>query len=122
MTEEGYITVIGRKSAMIKVGTIKIFPAEVEKVLSEHPIIDDVAVVGVPDARLGQVICACIVAKPNIDMAELKEWCKDKFTVGYHGMSSAPNHFITMNELPIGDTGKVNRLYLQNFATQELNL
>ncbi|KAK3746023.1 hypothetical protein QZH41_003246 [Actinostola sp. cb2023] len=63
MNSRGRITITGRKDDMIKRATVKIFPVEVEKVLTKYDDVKDASVVGVPDVRLYEELCACIIPK-----------------------------------------------------------
>ena len=79
--EDGYIYVVDRKKDMIISGGENIYPAEVEKVLGEHPKIQDVAVIGMPDEKWGEVGHAIILLNdPNdpITMEEMEAWCEGK--------------------------------------------
>ena len=62
---DGYCYIVDRKKDMIDVGGFKVFPREVEEVLYQHPDIAEAAVIGVPDAELGEVVKAFVVAKPG---------------------------------------------------------
>ena len=82
---DGRITVLGRSSTCINTGGEKVYPEEVEGVLRAHPSIHDVAVLGMPDPKWGQKVCALIslsqgVAEP--DFADVKEFCR-KHLAGY---------------------------------------
>ena len=63
--ESGYLFISGRSKEMINVAGNKVFPAEVESVLRQHPLVAETAVVGVPHSRLGQMVKAVIVLKPS---------------------------------------------------------
>jgi len=73
--KEGYIRVTDRKKDMVIVGGFNVYPAEIEAALLTHPAIQDVAVTGMTDARLGEVTCAHIVAA-DLPEDELLVWCK----------------------------------------------
>jgi acyl-CoA synthetase (AMP-forming)/AMP-acid ligase II len=60
--EHGYVTIVGRKKEMINRGGLKIYPREVEERLYQHPIIEEAAVIGLPDPVLGEMLlCLCEV-------------------------------------------------------------
>jgi acyl-CoA synthetase (AMP-forming)/AMP-acid ligase II len=63
--EEGYLAIVGRKKELIRTGGEAVAPAEVEAVLADHPGIAEVAVVGLPDARWGEIVCAVVVLEPG---------------------------------------------------------
>ncbi len=78
--EDGFLYVIDRKKDMILSGGTNIYPREVEDVLSTHPAIHIVAVVGVPDDKWGESVKAVVVLRDgeNVTGEEIIEWCKDK--------------------------------------------
>jgi len=80
MDSNGYVTFVGRLKDLIIRGGENIYPREIEEFLHTYPKIIDVYVVGVPDKRMGEELCACIKLKPNETMSsdELKLFCKDK--------------------------------------------
>jgi len=75
---DGYVSIVGRLTDLIRTGGEAVAPAEVEAVLRAHPAIADVAVVGVPDPRWGEIVCAVAVADPGAprpDLDELQGFC-----------------------------------------------
>ena len=74
LDERGYLTLVGRKSEMYIRGGYNVYPAEVERVLSEHPAVAQIAIVGVPDRVLGEIGVAFVVpaADATVDLAELR--------------------------------------------------
>jgi acyl-CoA synthetase (AMP-forming)/AMP-acid ligase II len=79
---EGYVFITGRTSQLIRTGGEGVDPSEVEQVLADHPGVADVAVVGVPDADWGEVVCAVVVtaapegAAPSVD--DLRRHCEGR--------------------------------------------
>ena len=77
LDDEGYLSIVGRKREIIRSGGETVAPTEVEAALADHPDIAEVAVVGIPDARWGEVVCAVVVPRaervPSIE--ELREHC-----------------------------------------------
>ena len=104
---EGYLHLAGRVGDMIIRGGENIQPAEVERVLESHPAIREVAVVGIPDARWGEVVGACFVlhagAEPVTDKA-LAAYARERLA-GF----KAPVIWKQMSELPRNAAGKVLR-------------
>ena len=98
--EEGYLTLVDRKKDMIVSGGENIYPAEVERVLLEHPDVADVAVVGAPHPRWGETPIAFVVGEATA--AELLEHCRAHLA-GYKKPTAI--HFVT--SLPRNATGKV---------------
>jgi acyl-CoA synthetase (AMP-forming)/AMP-acid ligase II len=79
--EDGVLTLLGRGSQCINTGGEKVFPEEVEEALKRHPAIRDAAVVGLPEARFGEVICAVVEAAPGatpLSLDEVKAWVRDQ--------------------------------------------
>ncbi|WP_436776264.1 class I adenylate-forming enzyme family protein [Yinghuangia sp. YIM S09857] len=101
---EGFLWIDGRVSDMINRGGLKVFPAEVAEVLRLAPGVADVAVVGVPDDRLGEVPCAFVVPRgPRPpDPAELDAWCR-----AHLAPFKAPARYVTVDALPRNEVGKV---------------
>ncbi len=101
---EGYVYVTDRIKDMIISGGENIYPAEIERVLAEHPDLADVAVIGVPDAQWGEVPKAVVVAAPGatIDESALLLWCR-----GQLASFKCPRSVDVLDELPRNPTGKV---------------
>lgn len=99
---DGRLRIVGRKKDMFIVGGFNAYPAEIEGVLFEHPAVAQVAVVGVPDERLGQVGKAFVVAAGPISEPELIGWAKTRMA-GY----KVPRFVQFREALPLNATGKV---------------
>lgn len=104
--EEGYYYVVDRKKNMYISGGENVYPAEVEKVLYVHPKIKEVAVVGVPDKKWGEVGAAYVICHEgqNISESEVIDFCRDKLA-----KYKIPKHIKFIRQLPRNDAGKVNR-------------
>jgi long-chain acyl-CoA synthetase len=104
MDAEGYLSIVDRKKDMILRGGYNVYPRELEEVIMTHEAVSLVAVIGVPDDKMGEEIKAYIVRKPGFDTteAEIIEWCKTQFA-GY----KYPRFIEFRDELPIGGTGKI---------------
>jgi long-chain acyl-CoA synthetase len=104
--DEGFVWIEGRVSAMINRGGLKVFPDEVEEQLRGHPAVDDVAVAGVPDERLGEVPWAFVVARSGVpvDPDELRTWCRDHMAA-----YKIPAGISLVDALPRNEMGKVLR-------------
>lgn len=80
-----YIKILGRKSEIINVGGEKVYPAEVESVIQEHPLISEVTVYGEKNPITGNIVCANITLKESIEkkkiIAELKKFCRGKLEI-----------------------------------------
>jgi acyl-CoA synthetase len=104
----GHITVVGRKKEIIIRGGVNIAPRELEELIAAFPEVDRVSVVGVPDDRLGERTCACIVfhkESPPFDLAELTA------RLGRQGVAvyKFPELIYPMATLPMTASGKVQK-------------
>jgi fatty-acyl-CoA synthase len=114
---DGYIRLVDRKSHMIISGGENIYPSEVETVIAAHPAVQDVAVVGLPDAKWGETVLAVVVVRPGhtADETELLDWCRPRMA-GYKRPRAV--RFIAEAELPRTATGKIqHRLLRERMAT-----
>ena len=111
----GLFQFAGRSRDRLKVGGFSVFPAEVEEELRDAPGIADVAVVGVPDDRLGDRLVAVVVPDRGFDARAFLAWTKDA-TAGYR----RPSEVIEVDELPRGPHGKVDRAAATDVALREL--
>ena len=104
MDERGYIRITDRKKDMFIVGGFNAYPAEIEHVMLSHAAVAQVAVVGVPDDRLGEVGCAYVVRKAGIhvDGDELLDWCREQMA-NY----KVPRFVEFLDALPMNATGKI---------------
>lgn len=102
--EDGYYYIVDRKQDMILSGAINVYPAEIEGVLHQHPSVEDVAVIGVPDEKWGEVSLAAIVLREGKEVTkeELKEFCSGKLA-----KYKIPHHFDFVEELPRSLQGKL---------------
>jgi acyl-CoA synthetase (AMP-forming)/AMP-acid ligase II len=110
---DGYIHLVDRKSNMIISGGENIYPSEVEAVLAAHPAVQDVAVVGLPDATWGERVCAAIVPRPGqtVTEAELVDWCRSRMA-GYKRPKQV--RLLLESEMPRTATGKIQHRLLRN--------
>jgi HIP---CoA ligase len=110
MDEEGYVRITDRKKDLYISGGFNVYPAEVEKLLSIHPAIAVVAVIGIPDDRMGEVGKAYVVLYPGsrATEAELIGWSRDNMA-NY----KVPRSFAFVNELPRNASGKVLKTELR---------
>jgi acyl-CoA synthetase (AMP-forming)/AMP-acid ligase II len=113
MDEAGNIRITDRIKDMYLAGGFNCYPAEIEHVLRTMPGVDQVAVIGVDDARLGQVGKAFIVRKPDaaIDEAQVISWCRAEMA-NY----KVPRSVVFLDALPLNATGKVAKADLRAMA------
>jgi acyl-CoA synthetase (AMP-forming)/AMP-acid ligase II len=104
--EEGYYYLVDRKDNMIITGGEHVYPSEVEEVISWHPKVFDVAVIGVPDDVWGEAVKAVIILKEREKATpqEIMEWCRGKIA-GYKKPKTVD--FILPEEMPRTTTGKI---------------
>jgi acyl-CoA synthetase (AMP-forming)/AMP-acid ligase II len=111
--DAGNLVLVGRKSEMYIRGGYNVYPAEVEGVLGEHPRVDKVAVVGLPDPVLGQIGAAYVVAAPGAAPTrdDLRDWCRGRLA-DY----KAPDRLELLTELPLTSMLKVDKQALLRAA------
>jgi acyl-CoA synthetase (AMP-forming)/AMP-acid ligase II len=110
--DEGYLSVVGRARDVVRTGGESVAPAEIETVLADHPAIVEVAVVGVPDAQWGEIVCAVVVCAPDVhepvDVASLRRHCDGRLASFKH-----PRRVEIVDALPrTPATGQVQRTLL----------
>ncbi len=101
---DGYLSIVDRKKDMILRGGFNVYPRELEEVIMTHPAVSLVAVVGVPDERLGEEVKAFVVKKPGAQVAEgdLLLWFRDQFAAYKY-----PRAVEFLDALPMSATGKI---------------
>jgi fatty-acyl-CoA synthase len=119
MDDEGYVNIVGRIKDMIIRGGENVYPREIEEFLYTHPAIADVQVIGVPDERYGEEVCAWVVLREGADLDEdeLKEFCRGKIA-----RFKIPRYMRFVDAFPMTVTGKVQKFKLRERATEELGL
>jgi fatty-acyl-CoA synthase len=120
LTADGRLRMSGRLKDVFRVGGENVAPAEVEEVLLAHPAVEVAQVIGVPDARLGEVPCAYVTLKGAATEKELLEWCKTRcanFRVPRYLKIVADFESIGMTA-----SGKVQKTRLREHALKELKL
>lgn len=116
---DGTISFTDRKKYLVKTGGENVYPAEVEAVIAQHAAVQEVCVVGVPDAHWGEAIAAVIVIRPNHEVTaeEVIQHCRDRLAT-----YKRPRHvrFMQSSELPRSTTGKLLRHELAARITREI--
>ncbi len=104
--EEGYYYIVDRKDNMIITGGEHVYPSEVEEIISRHPSVYDVAVIGVPDDVWGEAVKAFVIPKngEQVNEEEIIEWCRGKIA-GFKKPKTVD--FISQDEMPRTPTGKI---------------
>jgi fatty-acyl-CoA synthase len=119
MDAEGYVNIVGRIKDMIIRGGENIYPREIEEFLYSHPAIADVQVIGVPDAKFGEEICAWVRLRDGADLSldELREFCDGK--IAHY---KVPRYLRITDEFPMTVTGKIRKIEMREVSTAELGL
>ena len=117
MDDRGYVRIVGRSKDMLIVGGFNVYPAEVENILLAHDAIAQVAVVGAPDQRMGEVAMAYVVPAPgrSVDAAAIIGWARARLA-NY----KVPRYVVAVSELPTNATGKVMKDALRARAAADL--
>ena len=119
LDEYGYGNVVGRIKDMVIRGGENVYPREIEEYLYRHEGIQDVQVVGVPDEKYGEELCAWIVLHEGqaVDEAEIKEFCR-----GQIAHYKIPRYIKFVDEFPMTVTGKVQKFVMREQMIDELQL
>ena len=119
MDADGYVRIVGRIKDTIIRGGENIAPREVEEFLYSHPDIVDVQVVGVPDPKFGEELCACVrlADGASLDVAGVREFCAGK--ISHHKI---PRYVVTVDGYPMTVTGKVQKYLLREQMVEQLGL
>ena len=107
---DGNITITDRKKDMFIVGGFNAYPAEIEKIMNAHPDIAQVAVVGVPDQRMGEVAMAFVIPTTGttLDTDDLVAWCRE-----HMANYKVPRYVEVVDVLPLNASGKVLKIDLR---------
>ncbi len=119
MDEAGYLNIVGRIKDMVIRGGENVYPREVEEFLYAHPAIEDVQVVGVPDLKYGEELCAWVKLRPGEELTEdeVKEYCRGKIA-----HFKIPRYVRFSAEFPMTVTGKVQKFKMRETSIGELGL
>ena len=112
----GCLRIVGRSKDMFIVGGFNAYPAEIENGILRHPDVQQVAVIGIPDQRLGEVGMAFVVSDPDssLDGSDLIQWCR-----GQMANFKVPRVVEFVDELPLNATGKVLKDVLRERAARD---
>lgn len=114
MDEDGFIYVIGRKKDMIITGGVNVYPGEVEKVLQTHPAIVETAIIGLPHAHWGEIVCACVVTEGAMSEDDVLAYSKSHLAP-----HKQPKIVRFVDQVPKNVTGKVLKKDLrERFAAE----
>jgi len=119
MDPEGYLNIAGRIKDMVIRGGENVYPREIEEFLYAHPAVKDVSVIGVPDEKYGEELCAWVVLAPGAEPDEesIKAFCRGK--IAHY---KVPRYVKFVTEFPMTVTGKVQKFKMREISTEELGL
>jgi fatty-acyl-CoA synthase len=119
MDEAGYLNIVGRIKDLVIRGGENVYPREVEEFLYAHPAIEDVQVIGVPDVKYGEELCAWVKLRPGgeLNTEEVREFCTGK--IAHYKI---PRYVRFTGEFPMTVTGKVQKFKMRETSIAELGL
>jgi fatty-acyl-CoA synthase len=119
LDEQGYCNIVGRIKDMVIRGGENIYPREIEEFLYRHPKVQDVQVIGVPDAKYGEELCAWVRLKPDqaATPEEIREFCK-----GQIAHYKIPRYVKFVDGFPMTVTGKIQKYLMREQMKKELGL
>jgi len=117
---QGYVKITGRRKELIIRGGANISPLEIEQTLIGEPGIDQLAIIGIPDERLGERICACLVANPDGKTPSLSELIAITRSKGL-AKNKWPESLQIVDAFPVTAAGKLRRSVLQQQIIEKLN-
>ncbi len=119
LDEDGYCNIVGRIKDMVIRGGENIYPREIEEFLYRHPKVQDVQVIGVPDAKYGEELCAWIrlKAEQQASPEDIREFCK-----GQIAHYKIPRYVKFVDSFPMTVTGKIQKYLMREQMTRELGL
>ncbi len=117
---DGYVNIVGRIKDMIIRGGENVYPREIEEFLYGHPDIEDVQVIGVPDALYGEELMAWIKVRPGagvLDAQDIRQYCSGR--IAHYKI---PRYVHLTSEFPMTVTGKVQKFRMREIAIERLGL
>ena len=117
--EEGYCNIVGRIKDMVIRGGENVYPREIEEFLYRHPKVLDVQVIGVPDDRYGEEICAWVRLRPgtSANEEEIRAFCREQ--IAHY---KVPRYVKFVDEFPMTVTGKIQKYIMRERTIAELGL
>ncbi|MCO4262650.1 AMP-binding protein [Pseudarthrobacter sp. MDT3-26] len=120
MDDDGYVVIEGRIKDLVIRGGENIYPREIEEFLYSHPAIQDVQVIGVPDAKYGEELMACVILKPGaepLDAASIADFCRGKLA-----HYKIPRYVDVRESFPMTVSGKIRKVEMREEAVARLGL
>ncbi|MEC1521156.1 AMP-binding protein [Neobacillus niacini] len=115
MDDEGYVYIVDRKKDLIIRGGFNVYPRDVEEILNTHETVSEVAVVGVPDEKMGEEMVACVVVRPgsSVTEEELIRYCQEHLA-----KNKTPRRIVFFETLPRNGVGKILKTHLRKTVTE----
>ena len=119
MDEDGYVNISGRIKDMVIRGGENVYPREIEEFLYTHPAVKDVQVIGVPDERYGEELCAWVILNDGAETTEqqIKDYCK-----GQIAHYKIPRYVMFVEGWPMTVSGKVQKYKMRETSIEKLGL
>jgi fatty-acyl-CoA synthase len=119
MDASGYLNIVGRIKDMVIRGGENVYPREIEEFLYTHPAIEDVQVIGVPDEKYGEELCAWVKLRPGADLTaeQVRDYCSGK--IAHYKI---PRYVRFTPDFPMTVTGKVQKFKMRETSVAELGL
>ena len=120
MRDDGYCSIVGRIKDMVIRGGENVYPREIEEFLYTHPDIEDVQVIGVPDEKYGEEICAWVrmrAGAPPLDVDAVRAFCDGRLA-----HYKIPRYVMVVEEFPMTVTGKIRKVEMREVAVEALGL
>jgi fatty-acyl-CoA synthase len=121
MRDDGYVNIVGRIKDMVIRGGENLYPREIEEFLHTHPDVADVQVVGVPDVKYGEELCAWLQlregAAEQLDAESVAAFCEGRLA-----RHKIPRYVLVVDEFPMTVTGKVRKVQMRRESVERLGL
>jgi fatty-acyl-CoA synthase len=119
MDDDGYLNIVGRIKDMVIRGGENVYPREIEEFLYTHPAVADIQVVGVPDVKYGEELCAWVRLQDGAECTEdeLRDFCR-----GQLAHFKVPRYVIFVDEFPMTVTGKIRKVEMREVSVARLGL
>jgi fatty-acyl-CoA synthase len=119
MDNDGYLNIVGRIKDLVIRGGENVYPREIEEFLYSHPAIADVQVIGVPDTKYGEELCAWVRLREGETATEdnIRDYCRGKLA-----HFKVPRYVIFVDEFPMTVTGKIQKFKMRETSIEQLSL
>ena len=119
MDEDGYLYIVDRKKDLILRGGFNIYPRDLEELISRHPAVAEVAVVGVPSERMGEEVVAVVVRNPDSELTEeeLLAFCQERLA-----KYKTPRQVVFMDAMPRNGVGKILKKSLREQVADQVEI